>query len=96
MSQYFSRCKDKEGHKIFQTANTWEAVRKEAELALDNYENRGKSWRNPLRRSMRLVGGVSSRLEFLTVLIPSGDYLGVLCGGLTLIYNVSGDPLKDS
>lgn len=94
MSRYFSRCKDKNAHEVFRTAKTWEDVRREAEMALDKYENRGKSWRNPLRRSQRLVGGACSRLEFLTVLVPSGDYLGVLCGGLTLVYNVSRDLLK--
>ena len=37
---------------------------------------------------IRAVGDTASRLEFLTGLIPSGDYMGVLCGGLKLVYNV--------
>ncbi|KAK3942418.1 adenosine trna methylthiotransferase [Diplogelasinospora grovesii] len=86
---FLSSQKDQEAHTAFRNASSWEDVRREAEKAIDNYANQGKSWRNPFRRAQRLVGGAASRLEFLTVLIPDGDYLGVLCGGLKLAYNAA-------
>jgi hypothetical protein len=48
----------------------------------------GRASTNPFRKTMQAVGNLASRLEFLTVLIPNGDYMGVLCGGLKLVYNV--------
>ncbi|KAL0253355.1 hypothetical protein SLS55_010332 [Diplodia seriata] len=32
---------------------------------------------------------MACRIEFLTVLIPTGDYLGAVCGGLTLVYQAA-------
>ena len=87
MRAYFKATKDTQAETIFAHTNTWEEVRMEAQKALDlRYQQNGK--RNFLRRSIRAVGDTASRLEFLTVLIPSGDYMGVLCGGLKLVYNV--------
>ncbi|OJD32653.1 adenosine trna methylthiotransferase [Diplodia corticola] len=86
---FLSRSNDTHATTAFRTCTTWEAVRKEAEEALDIYANQGKSWNNPFRRTKRLVGNMSCRIEFLTVLIPSGDYLGALCGGLKLVYQAA-------
>ncbi|KAJ5261330.1 hypothetical protein N7478_011925 [Penicillium angulare] len=72
----------------FEDATTWEDVRAEAQKAMDHrFENR-KSM-NPFRKTIRAIGNVASRLEFLTVLLPSGDYIGLLCGGLKLAYNAA-------
>ena len=87
MRAYFKTTGDNQAQYIFEHTHTWEEVRSEAQKALDlRYRQNGK--RNFFRKSIRLVGDVASRLEFLTQLIPSGDYMGVLCGGLKLIYNV--------
>jgi len=84
---------DQEACHAFQSATSWEDVRREAEQAVDQYANQGNTWNSPFRRTKRLFGSTASRLEFLTQLIPNGDYLGVLCGGLKLAYNV-GTPHK--
>ncbi|PYI05457.1 hypothetical protein BO78DRAFT_419668 [Aspergillus sclerotiicarbonarius CBS 121057] len=68
---------------------TWEAVRQAAELAVQEYSRQGQHWNNPFRRATRLVGGMATRLEFLVALVPNGDYLGVLCGGLKLVYTAA-------
>ncbi|RAH44633.1 uncharacterized protein BO95DRAFT_515435 [Aspergillus brunneoviolaceus CBS 621.78] len=88
MRAYFKTTGDNQAQYIFEHTHTWEEVRSEAQKALDlRYRQNGK--RNFFRKSIRLVGDVASRLEFLTQLIPSGDYMGVLCGGLKLIYNAA-------
>lgn len=87
MHDYFRTTKDRKAKDIFENTYTWEEVRAEAQKALDlRYGNSGK--RNFFRKSIRFVGDAASRLEFLTELVPSGDCMGVLCGGLKLIYNV--------
>lgn len=87
MKDFFATTKDSQAKDIFEHTHTWEEVRAEAQKALElrYQENRKKNY---LRRSIRVMGDVTSRLEFLTVLVPSGDYMGVLCGGLKLVYNV--------
>ncbi|KAK4216777.1 adenosine trna methylthiotransferase [Rhypophila decipiens] len=80
---------DPQAYNAFRSATSWEDVRQEAEQAVDQYVNQGKTWNNPFRRTKRLVGSTATRLEFLTQLIPNGDYLGVLCGGLKLAYSAA-------
>ncbi|KAM7184636.1 adenosine trna methylthiotransferase [Rhypophila sp. PSN 637] len=80
---------DPQAYNAFRSATSWEDVRQEAEQAVDQYVNQGKTWNNPFRRAKRLVGNTATRLEFLTQLIPNGDYLGVLCGGLKLAYSAA-------
>ncbi|OJJ98406.1 hypothetical protein ASPACDRAFT_53301 [Aspergillus aculeatus ATCC 16872] len=88
MRAFFKTTGDNQAQYIFEHTHTWEEVRSEAQKALDlRYRQNGK--RNFFRKSIRLVGDVASRLEFLTQLIPSGDYMGVLCGGLKLVYNAA-------
>lgn len=87
MKDFFATTKDSQARDIFEHTHTWEEVRAEAQKALElrYQENRKKNF---LRRSIRVMGDVTSRLEFLTALVPSGDYMGVLCGGLKLVYSV--------
>ncbi|KAM7188377.1 adenosine trna methylthiotransferase [Naviculisporaceae sp. PSN 640] len=80
---------DQEAYNAFRSAASWEDLRQEAEQAIDQYVHQGKTWNNPFRRAKRLVGSTATRLEFLTQLIPNGEYLGVLCGGLKLAYNAA-------
>ncbi|RAL17394.1 uncharacterized protein BO97DRAFT_409832 [Aspergillus homomorphus CBS 101889] len=88
MRAYFRHTEDSQAKDIFEHTTTWEEVRSEAQKALDlRYKQNGK--KNFFRKSIRVVGDVASRLEFLTELIPSGDYMGVICGGLKLVYNAA-------
>ncbi|KAI8963847.1 hypothetical protein F5Y11DRAFT_131589 [Daldinia sp. FL1419] len=89
ISRFLSSQGDQEARNIFQSATSWEDVRKEAEKAIDVYANQGSTWKNPFRRAIRLVGNVASRLEFLIELVPDGDYTKILCGGLKLAYNAA-------
>ncbi|KAK5991555.1 hypothetical protein PT974_09839 [Cladobotryum mycophilum] len=73
----------------FDGSMTWADVQKEATAAFDEYTRQGKSWRHPFRSTGRAFGSVACRIEFLFQLIPSGDYFGVLCAGLTLVYNAA-------
>ncbi|OJZ87350.1 hypothetical protein ASPFODRAFT_217722 [Aspergillus luchuensis CBS 106.47] len=88
MKDFFATTKDSQAKDIFEHTHTWEEVRAEAQKALElRYEENRK--KNFLRRSIRVMGDVTSRLEFLTALVPSGDYMGVLCGGLKLVYRAA-------
>ncbi|PWY66995.1 hypothetical protein BO83DRAFT_410341 [Aspergillus eucalypticola CBS 122712] len=88
MRELFQTTSDSQAKDIFEHTHTWEEVRAEAQKALDlRYKSNGK--KNFLRRSIRSMGETASRLEFLTALVPSGDYMGVLCGGLKLVYNAA-------
>ncbi|RAH57113.1 hypothetical protein BO85DRAFT_459858 [Aspergillus piperis CBS 112811] len=88
MRELFRTTSDIQAKDIFEHTHTWEEVRAEAQKALDlRYKPSGK--KNFFRRSIRSMGETASRLEFLTVLVPSGDYMGVLCGGLKLVYNAA-------
>ena len=77
----------KDAQDILETTTTWADVRQEAEAAIDAWQKRSKS--NPFRKGLRAVGDFASRLEFLTELLPRGDYGSIVYGGLKLIYRVS-------
>lgn len=79
---------------ILENTTTWAEVRQEAEAAIDSWAKGRPS--NPFRKGLRLVGDFASRLEFLTELLPKGDYGGVVYGGLKLIYRVSLFPRGNS
>jgi hypothetical protein len=90
MNGFLESYKDKDVKTVcFDGSTTWPEVQEEATAAFDEYTRQGRSWRHPFRSSGRLFGTVACRIEFLIQLIPSGDYLGVLCGGLTLVYNAA-------
>ena len=90
MNGFLQSHRDKEMKAVrFDGSATWADVQEEATAAFDEYTRQGRSWRHPFRSSGRLFGTVACRIEFLVQLIPNGDYLGILCGGLTLVYNVS-------
>lgn len=77
-----------EVQQTFQSATAWEDVKKEAEKAVNEYLNNGRTWKNPFARTRRLAVSAASRIEFLKELVPDGDYLGTLCGGLKLMFQV--------
>jgi hypothetical protein len=91
MNSFLHRYKGKSARKVCFEGRlaTWDEAKDEAMGAFDEYTRQGRSWKHPFRTSGRLFGRVACRIEFLIELIPKGDYLGVPCGGLTLVYNVS-------
>jgi len=95
MRSFAAKFKDsREAQHILENTSSWDDVRKEARAAVDAWN--GSRSANVFRKGIRVVGDHASRLEFLTVLIPSGDYTGILCGGLKLLYHVScPDPNTD-
>ncbi|QYT04744.1 hypothetical protein H0G86_011647 [Trichoderma simmonsii] len=90
MNKFLQVYQDKNAKVVrFDGSTTWEEVQEEATAAFDEYAHQGRSWRHPFRSSGRLFGVVACRIEFLIQLIPRGDYLGILCAGLTLVYNAA-------
>ncbi|EHK23157.1 uncharacterized protein TRIVIDRAFT_150826 [Trichoderma virens Gv29-8] len=90
MNKFLEDYQDKNAKVVrFDGSTTWEEVQEEATAAFDEYAHQGRSWRHPFRSSGRLFGVVACRIEFLIQLIPRGDYLGILCAGLTLVYNAA-------
>jgi len=89
MNDFLLRCPDPEAKAAFYGKTTWEDVQAEATAAFDKYTQDGHSWRHPFRSAGRAFGSVACRAEFLVELIPDGDYTGLLCGALKLVFNVS-------
>ncbi|RYP76892.1 hypothetical protein DL771_001445 [Monosporascus sp. 5C6A] len=90
MDSFLAGYKDKGPKKVsFDGTTTWPEVLDEATQAFDDYTKRGRSWRHPFRSTQRLFGTVACRIEFLIELLPDGDYTGIICGGLTLVYNAA-------
>ena len=88
MKSFAAKFKEvKNAQDILENTTTWADVREEAEAAIDAWQRKSKS--NPYRRGLRAVGDFASRLEFLTELLPKGDYGSIVCGGLKLVYCVS-------
>ncbi|KAF5641649.1 (dimethylallyl)adenosine tRNA methylthiotransferase [Fusarium sp. NRRL 52700] len=90
MQKFVRECSDKDvKHARFDGSTTWNEVQDHATAAFDEYTRQGRSWRHPFRSTGRIFGTVACRIEFLLKLVPSGDYLGVLCGGLSLVYDAA-------
>lgn len=65
-------------------------VQKQANDAIAAYEERGSSLKSHfLRTTGRSFSNDSSAVEILLSFLPDGDYTSVICGGLTLVLNVS-------
>ncbi|PWY90988.1 hypothetical protein BO70DRAFT_410608 [Aspergillus heteromorphus CBS 117.55] len=88
MREILGKSQSPEYQRIFERATTWDQVRAEAQKAI-NYRYHGRDTKNPFCKTLRAAGTAASRLEFLTILLPNGDYLGLLCGGLTLVYTAA-------
>jgi len=65
-------------------------VQREANAALQAYKERGDKL-NPhfFRTAGRDFSNNATAMEALLKFLPSGEYTSVLCGALTLVFNVS-------
>ena len=73
-------------HASNQTSVSWQEVFKELEDAKTLYQEKGD--RNSLRRSMRNGGLINQTAIPLLEGIPQDDGLGLIKGGLLIIFNV--------
>ena len=69
----------------------WEDVKREIDAAVEEY-NKQRSWSRPIRKVGRACCENASNLEVLLTFIPDGEYTSIICGALTLVYNVSYKP----
>lgn len=88
MTEFLSRSGDKEAKSAFEDRSTWVDIQKEAAEAVEKYNSEGSSRRKPFEKVTMAFNNVACRLEFLIELLPDGDYTGILCGGLRLVFNV--------
>jgi len=64
-------------------------VQREANAALQAYEERGSSLRSHFLRTLgRDFSNNASAAEALLEFVPDGEYTFIVCGALTLIFNV--------
>jgi hypothetical protein len=73
------------------TQATWEDVMKELECARMKWENKAqvKGWKGFARRTSRESGEKVKMMTPWLNLVPNGDYGGIACGGLKLLFGVS-------
>lgn len=65
-------------------------VQREANAALQAYEERGSSLRSHFLRTLgRDFSNNASAAEALLEFLPEGEYTFIICGALTLVFNVS-------
>lgn len=67
----------------------WEDVKEMAADAVDRDVEKTKWRKNPLRAAARSFQRNASNLEMLLAFLPNGDFTGILCGALTLVFCVS-------
>ncbi|KAE9568561.1 hypothetical protein CGCF415_v008797 [Colletotrichum fructicola] len=64
----------------------WEDVKEMAADAVDRDVEKTKWRKNPLRAAARSFQRNASNLEMLLAFLPNGDFTGILCGALTLVF----------
>ncbi|PYH43520.1 uncharacterized protein BP01DRAFT_402624 [Aspergillus saccharolyticus JOP 1030-1] len=70
----------------------WNDVQNEANAAVEAYSAPDSFLRNPVRYLSRSFTQNASTLEVLLHFVPDGEYTSILCGALTLVFNVSPPP----
>lgn len=68
----------------------WEDVQTEADAALEAYTAQVSFRRHPLRYLSRSFTQNASTLEALLQFVPDGEFTFLICGALTLVFNVRG------
>ncbi|KAL0934007.1 uncharacterized protein CTRU02_210806 [Colletotrichum truncatum] len=67
----------------------WEDVRSMASDAIEQDAEKVKWRRNPFRAAGRSLQQGASNLEMLMAFLPNGEFTGILCGALTLVFSAA-------
>lgn len=86
---FTKHAKDKEIRKFdIDRRFRWEDVQAEANAAIDAYTSQVTLRTQPIRYLSRSYTNNASTLEAFLQFVPDGEYTFIICGALTLVFNV--------